>query len=204
MAALPLLAHPAELAALTGRSESDLNLVAQLRAASRRFRSAVHHDVTLTVDDVVEARGDGGASLILPAFPIVLDPDSDPARTLTVTVDGDVVDPSRYRVAKALGMLELVSGAWPRGVGRIQVTYSHGYIPTLVAAADGEPARLDGVPEDIQAAVLAQAQILMNVTPGLQQRTVLGDMVSFGTAAAVGATQEWSEAVENYKLRYGA
>jgi HK97 family phage major capsid protein len=206
MAALPPLALVSELAGITGRSPSDQNLVGAIRDASRRFRGAVHHDVTLTVGETVEAIGDGSTILLLPAFPVVIDPDATPALLLTVTVDGtELVAGSDYRVDKTRGILERVGYRfWPRGIGRVEVTYSHGYERTVVAAAGSDPERLEGVPEDIQAAILGMAQILLNVTPGVQSKTVLGDTTQFGAASSVGATQEWVTAVENYKLRYGA
>ncbi len=202
MAALPPLALPSELAGITGRSAGDQNLVGAIRDASRRFRSAVHHDVTLTVGETVEAIGDGSTILLLPAFPVVVDD----THELTVTVDGtDLTAFSDFRIDKRRGILERVGYRfWPRGVGRIEVTYSHGYTPALVAAAGGLPERLEGIPEDIQGAVLGMAQILLNITPGVASKTVLGDTTQFGAASSVGSTQEWVDAVANYELRYGA
>lgn len=189
--ALPSLATPAALAALTGLSASDPTLVAKLRAASREFRAAVHHDVSLVTDDQVELNGSGSRILMLPDKAVV--------SVSQVLVDGYEID--GYRLDKRNGILERRGAVWPRGLGRVHVTYTHGYDSTTVDVDDATVLRY--VPEDIQSAVLGLAQIMINTTPGLVSRTVLGDTAQFGTAATVGRTQAWTDAVNNHALRGG-
>lgn len=192
--ALPPLATAEQLAIIAGRSAADPVLKSRLRDASRRFREAVGWDVSRTEEDVVELNGDGGRILLLPVkYVQAID---------AVAVDGVDLAATTWRLDKRNGILERVGGCWPRGLARVHVTYSHGFDAT---EKDGEdPAGLKNVPDGIQGAVLGMAEILLNITAGLTSRTVLGDTVAFGAAASVGATQEWTDAVNNYKIRGGA
>lgn len=192
---LPRLATPAQLAARTGKPEGDLLVKARLKDASDRFREAVGWNVSRTVDDVVELNGDGGRILLLPVKYV--------QAVSSVAVDGvTLANPGSYRIDKRNGILERVGAVWPCGLGRIEVTYTHGFDATTL---DSEtPAGLLHVPGGIQGAVLGMAEIMLNVTPGVASQTVLGDTVQFGTAASVGTTQQWSDAVNHYLIRGGA
>lgn len=193
--ALPPLATPEQLASLTGRPAGDQKLRAQLKQASRRFRSAVGYPVSLVENETVELNGTGSRILLLPVLAVV--------SVSIVEVDGVAVTAgSGYRLDKRSGMLERVGACWPSGLGRVHVTYSHGWDATVKDTED--PPGLKFVPEDIQGAVLDMAQILLNIVLGQQSRTVLGDSVAFGTAASVGTTQDWATAVANHRIRGGA
>lgn len=195
MANLPLLALPSELAVLTGRSAGDQRLVAAIVDASRRFRSAVKHQVSLVEDDVIELDGSGGRVLLLPGpLPVI-------SISSVLLDDAALEHKTDYRFSKTTGVLRRSRGrVWPAVEGIVQVTYTHGYDATPAPPAGDQPATIPGLPEDIQGAVLGLAQVLLVVTPGVQSKTVLGDTVAFGAAATVGATQEWVDAVENYRL----
>lgn len=192
--ALPPLATPEQLAVRAGRPAADPVLNARLRDASRRFREAVGWNVSRTEGELVELNGDGGRILLLPVKYV--------QAITTVSVDGVELASRGYRLDKRNGILERVGGVWPRGLARVHVTYSHGFDATT--KDDDDPAGLAHVPDGIQGAVLGMAEILLNITAGLASRTVLGDTVQFGAAASVGATQEWTDAVTNYKIRGGA
>jgi hypothetical protein len=192
--ALPLLANPAELAASSGRSASDGTLLAALREASRAFRGAVRHEVTQRRDEGYQLEGNGARALLLPRpFPIVVDEDDN---TFEISIDGDLVPAERYRLNRRTGLVQLIPGyVWRRGCD-LTVTYTHGYLAT-VPTGSGASGPLVGLPEDIQGVVIERALIEMNVTPGVTQRSVLGDSISFG-GSAVGATQRWSDVVAVY------
>jgi hypothetical protein len=196
---LPALANAAELSKLTGRPANDSQLLAGLAEASRRFRLAVRHPVTLVTAEVLEVDGKGSTQFRLARpFPIV--------SVASITIDGDLVPAENYRVNKRNGIVTSKVGVWPRPPAAIEVTYTHGYaavIPSGTVPA-GWPADgpLAGLPEDIQSVVLEMAQIVLNTEPGLTGKTVLGDSVTFGSSA-VGATQAWSDAVAFYAERTG-
>lgn len=176
------------------RSAADPVLKSRLRDASRRFREAVGWDISRTVGELVELNGDGGRILLLPVkYVQAID---------VVAVDGVELARSAWRLDKRNGILERVGGVWPCGLARVHVTYTHGFD---AEERDGEdPPGLKHIPDGIQGAVLGMAEILLNITAGVSSRTVLGDTVAFGAAASVGATQEWTDAVNNYKIRAGA
>lgn len=198
-APLPALANPAELAKLTGRAANDSQLLAALTEASRRFRMAVRHPVTLVEAEVLEVDGKGGAQFRLARpFPIVsID---------SITIDGVEVPEANYRVNKRNGIVTAKAGVWPRPPAAIEVTYTHGYAvstPTgSVPAGWPSDGPLVGLPEDVQGVVLEMAQILLNTEKGVTSKTVLGDSTTFGSAA-VGVTQGWSDAVAIYVERTG-
>lgn len=197
--ALPALANPAELAVLTGRNASDGNLLAALREASRAFRGAVKHQVTRVRDVDRQLDGNGARVLVLPRpFPIVVDDDDN---TFEISVDGDLVDPSNYRLNRAEGRVTLKGYHWPIPPADITVTYTHGYAATVPTGEAASGPLLD-LPEDIQGAVLERAQIELNATPGVESKTVLGDSVKFG-GSAVGSTQKWVDVVALYRERAG-
>ncbi len=193
-APLPALANPAELAKLTGRPANDSGLLAGLTEASRRFRAAVRHPVTLVTADELQVDGKGSDEFRLARpFPIV--------SITSITIDGRAVPAENYRLNKRNGIVTSKSGCWPRPPADIVVIYTHGYdvsTPTGTVPAnwpaDGP---LVGLPEDIQAAVLEMAQIVLNTEKGITGKTVLGDSVTFG-GSAVGVTQSWSDTVALY------
>lgn len=194
---LPALANALELAKLTGRSAADTQLLASLVEASRRFRLAVGHPVSLVTADVLEVDGKGGAQFRLaPPLPIIA--------ITQITVDDVIVDPTDYRVNKRNGIVTRRSGCWPYPPAAIEVTYTHGYEVTVPDGSNGWPADgpLIGLPETIQSVVLEQARLIMNTDPGITSKTVLGDSTTFG-GAAVGTTQAWTDAVLEYRQRTG-
>ena len=67
----PYLADPADLAALLKKPADDPQLLAALRAATRRFRGQVRHPVSLVTDDTTFLDGTGKAVLQLPATPVL-------------------------------------------------------------------------------------------------------------------------------------
>lgn len=196
--ALPPLATADQLAIRAGRPASDPIVKARLTDASRRFREAVGWDVSRT-EGVHELNGDGGRILLLPVKHI--------ESVVDVVVDGFALvgaGPGRaYRVDRRNGILERCDGGvWPAGLARIEVTYIYGFDADTRDAET--PPGLRYVPDGIQGAVLGMAEILLNVTAGLVSRTVLGDTIQYGAASTVGTTQDWAEAVNDYRIRAGA
>jgi hypothetical protein len=175
------LASIDDLSARTGRPTADLVLQERLRAASRRFRSAVGHPVHFVEDDVAHLDGRGTRSLPLPAVPV--------HSVSAVSIDGTPLAAGSWSVARASGILRRRNGVWPLEA-EVTVTYSHGYTR-------------DAIPLDIQEAVLQQAETMINTVAGVQSRTVLGDSIAFGTAATVGVTEDWSRAVRNHAIGLG-
>ncbi|MFD5676115.1 mobile element protein [Streptomyces sp. NPDC127040] len=179
--ATDLLADPEELAEWLGVDASDTKLLAALRAASRRFRGAVRHPVTLIEDDEVILDGNGSESLLLPAAP-VLD-------VSLVEVDGEeLVAGTDYSWSADGYLRRLGCRVWPATLRSVRVINSHGY---------------ETVPEDIQGAVLDQARAIYAIQPGVQQKTVGSQSVTFGVQAATGVTAQWTEAVERHQLNRG-
>lgn len=178
MATDDYLADPQELAVWLGKPADDLKLLAALRAATRRFRGAVGHQVTLMTDDVVTLDGGGRRSLLLPVWPTTA--------VGGVVLDGvELVDGTDYSWSDT-GVLRRLGCAWPDRLRCLVVTYSHGWAE---------------VPADIQEAVIDQARSMFNVVPGLQSKTVGAQSVTFGAQAAIGVTDQWSKAVARHKVR---
>ncbi len=174
------LADPAELAASLGVPATDTKLLWALTAASRRFRGAVRHPVTLVTDDTATLDGNGLESVLLPAAP-VLDVSS-------VTLDDAALTVGADCDWSADGFLRRLGGWWPDRLRCITVVYDHGYAV---------------VPEDIQEVVIDQARALYRIDPGVQTKTVGGQSVTFGVQAAIGVTAQWTAAVERYQLNRG-
>lgn len=180
MAAEPL-ADPSELADWLGRPADDLRLLAALTAASRRFRGAVGHDVRLVEDDVVTLDGNGRESLLLPVWPTTA--------VASVVLDGTtLVEGTDYAWSEAGLLRRLGCRSWPDRLRCLTVTYSHGWTV---------------IPEDIQEAVIDQAQTMFTVPAGVQSKAVGGQSVTFGATAAVGVSSQWSAAVNRHKVRTG-
>lgn len=175
------LADPAELAEVLGRPADDVRLLFALRAASRRFRGAVGHRVTLVEDDAVTLDGNGRESILLPVWPTTA--------VASVHLDGTLlVDGVDYAWSDAGMLRRLGGGRWPDRLRCLTVVYSHGW-PV------GE------VPEDIVEVVLDQARIIDAVKPGVQSKAVGGQSVTFGAQAAIGVTDQWAKAVARHALR---
>lgn len=172
------LADPDELAVWLGKPADDLKLLSALRAATRRFRGAVGHPVTLVTDEVVQLDGGGRRSLLLPVWPTTA--------VASVVLDGELlVEHTDYEWSDT-GVLRRLGCAWPDRLRCVEVTYSHGWAV---------------VPEDIQEAVIDQARSMFTVVPGLQSKTVGAQSVTFGAQAAIGVTSQWSAAVARHKVR---
>lgn len=180
MVATDPLADPAELAVWLGVPQTDSKLQAALNAASRRFRGAVRHPVTLVFGDTVVLDGNGREALLLPAAPVTA--------VASVELDSEVLEHGVAYEWSADGFLRRLGGCWPDRLRCVEVTYSHGYAM---------------VPEDIQEVVLDQARAIYAVTPGVQQKTVGSQSVTFGAQAATGVTAQWSAMVEKYRLNAG-
>ncbi|MFF3671692.1 hypothetical protein [Microtetraspora malaysiensis] len=173
-----LLADPDELAAMLGVPTDDRRMLAALRDASRRLIGDVRHPVALVLGDEVWLDGDGSASLLLPAAPVVAEP--------LVELDGQALEEGEFDWSEK-GILER-RGCWPRRLRCVRVVYDHGYDP---------------IPGDIQAVVLAQAESAFRSTPGVSSMQVGGMTVSYGAAAAIGVTQQWADVVAKYTLNRG-
>ncbi|MFI0914310.1 mobile element protein [Streptomyces abikoensis] len=180
--ATDLLADPAELAVWLGRPADDPKLLAALQAASRRFRGAVGHPVTIVAGETLRLDGTGREALLLPVWPTVA--------VSSVKLDGTtLVEAADYAWSQA-GMLRRLGGTcWPDRLGCLEVTYTHGWAQ---------------VPDDIAEVVIDQARALYTVTPGVQSKAVGGQSVTFGAQAAVGVTDQWTRAVNRHKVRTGS
>lgn len=174
------LADPAELAASLGVAADDPKLVWALTAASRRFRGAVRHQVSLVSGDEVTLDGNGCESLLLPAAPVVA--------VESVTLDGGVLVEGTDYSWSGDGFLRRLNGCWPDRLRCVTVVYDHGHDP---------------VPEDVQEVVIDQARAMFRIDPGVQTKTVGGQSVTFGVQAAIGVTAQWTAAVEAHRLNRG-
>jgi hypothetical protein len=173
----PYLADPADLAALLKKPADDPQLLAALRAATRRFRGQVRHPVSLVTDDTVFLDGTGKALLQLPAAPVLA--------VRAVSVDGQALE--GVKVRRQAGLLLHPEGCWPEW-SEVTVTYDHGHDPT---------------PEDVAEVVVDQARVIYRTDPAIQQVTTGTESVSFAATAAVGTTEQWRAAVEAYRLNRG-
>lgn len=175
-----LLADPDELAASLGVPATDPKLLWALTAASRRFRGAVRHPVSLVAGDTVTLDGNGRESVLLPAAPVLA--------VASITLDGAALTEGTDFDWSADGFLRRLTWVWPDRLRCIQVVYDHGYAV---------------VPEDIQEVVIDQARAMYRIDPGVQTKTVGGQSVTFGVQAAIGVTAQWTAAVERYQLNRG-
>lgn len=177
--ATEFLADPDELAIWLGKPANDPKLLAALRAASRRFRGAVGHDVDLVSDDAVTLDGNGRESLLLPVWPTTA--------VASVELDGELlVEGTDYQWSDMGALRRLGCRRWPDRLRCLAVVYSHGWDP---------------IPEDIQEAVIDQARTMFTVPAGVQSRAVGGQSMTFGATAAVGVSSQWSAAVARHKVR---
>lgn len=173
------LADPDELAVWLGKPADDPKLLAALLAASRRFRGAVGHRVTLVDGDVETLDGNGRESLLLPVWPTTA--------VTSVLLDGiALVEGADYSWSDAGMLRRLGCLLWPNRFRCLVVTYSHGWAE---------------IPEDISEAVIDQARTMFTIRPGVQSMTTGAQSVSFGAQAAIGVTDQWSKAVDRHKVR---
>ncbi|MGK5729722.1 mobile element protein [Streptomyces sp. URMC 124] len=180
--ATDLLADPAELAVWLGKSPDDPKLLAALRAATRRFRGAVGHPVTLVAGETVRLDGNGRGAVLLPVWPTVA--------VSSVTLDGTLlVAGTDYEWSESGILRRLGCQYWPDRLGCLEVVYSHGWAE---------------IPDDAAEAVIDQARSLYTVVPGVQSKAVGGQSVTFGTQASVGVTAQWTAAVNRHKVRTGS
>jgi hypothetical protein len=180
------LADPAELAVALGRAPDDPKVLFALRAATRRFRGQVGHPVTQVVDDEVVLDGNGRTSLLLPVWPVTA--------VTQVLLDGEELSEGTDFSWSGDGMLRRLCGRhWPDRLRCLLVTNTHGWPFT---AGDWST-----LPDDVVEAVLDQAQAGFNIRPGIQSMTTGAQSISFGAAAAVGATDTWTKAVARHKIR---
>lgn len=175
------LADPADLAAWLPVDETDPKLLAALAAASSRFRGAVRHRVTFTVDDVITLDGGGSYAVLLPAAPVTA--------VSEVLLDGEELTEGTDFNWSSDGYLRRLAGlVWPDRLRCLQVTYSHGY---------------SEIPEDVAEVVIDRARLLYAVKAGVQNMQVGGVTVGFGQQAAMGVSQQWTDVVERYRLNAG-
>jgi hypothetical protein len=180
--ATEFLADPNELATWLGVPADDPKLLAALRAATRRFRGAVGHDVDLVADDDVTLDGNGRESLLLPVWPTT--------DVASVMLDDELlVDGTDYSWSEAGVLRRLGGSVWPDRLRCVKAVYTHGW---------------GSIPGDIQEAVIDQARTTFTVVPGVQSRAVGGQSVTFGATAAVGVSDQWSRAVARHKVRTGS
>lgn len=174
------LAKLADLSTQTRLPVNDPELELALRRASNRFRDAVHHPVHRVENETIRLNGRGGQTLHLPARPVDVH---------TVEVGGVVlVEGTGYEVDADAGILRRLGNYWPDGLGRIKVTYSHGW---------------EEIPGGIEDAVLEHAATIAMVQAHLQQNSAGSTQESYGAAALIGTTQKWTDAVEKYRLNVG-
>jgi hypothetical protein len=173
------LADPAELSTWLGVPADDVKLLAALDAASRRFRGAVRHPITLVVGDNFTLDGTGRRSLLLPASPV--------SAVTSLKLDGtDLVDSEDFEWSADGYLRRLPHGCvWPDRLRCVEGVYSHGY---------------QTVPADIAEVVIDQARTMYRVQPGVQSVQVGGQQVTFGAQSAVGVTAQWSAVVAKYRL----
>lgn len=172
------LADPEELAVWLRVPADDLLLLASLRLASRRFRGAVRHEVTLVEDDVVTLDGNGRESVLLPVWPTTA--------VSAVLLDGEeLVEGTDYSWSEAGILRRLGCQRWPDKLRCIEVTYSHGW---------------SEIPTDISDAVIEQARAGYALRPGVKSSAVGGQSVVFEP----GVTGEWSAAVERHQVQTGS
>lgn len=180
MATTDYLADPADLAAWLPVGEDDPKLLAALAAASSRFRGAVRHRVSFTVDDVITVDGNGSQTVLLPAAPVT-------AVSELLLDDVELIEGTDFNWS-ADGYVRRLGGCWPDRLRCLQVTYSHGY---------------DEVPEEISEAVIDRARLLYAVKAGVQNMQVGGITVGFGQQSAMGVSQQWTDVVDRYRLNAG-
>lgn len=175
------LADPEDLAVWLGVGADDQQLNLALRAASSRFRGAVRHPVHQVMGEVIVLDGTGTGSLLLPAAPVTA--------LSQLLLDGEELTEGEDYTWSSDGYVRREGcQVWPARLRCVQITYTHGYAT---------------IPDDIREAVIDQARSIYAVLPGVQQKTVGSQSVTFGAQAATGTTEQWATTVERYQLNRG-
>lgn len=182
-ATLPPLAEPADLADVLGEPDTDARVVAAIRRASNRFRGAVRWHVSAVADRVVTLDGNGRGSLRVPARELT-------ACAVSLRTPGGLVELVEGRDFdwSGDGIVDRVGGLWPAQRRAVVVTYSGGFDP---------------VPEDVQEAVIDQAEVMFRVPRGLSSLQVGGVTESFGVRESTGLAEQWVAAVMAYRIGVG-
>lgn len=179
--AADFLADPEALAVWLRVDADDPLLLAALQSASGRFRGNVRHPVHHVAGDTVVLDGTGAQSLLLPAAPVTA--------VDQLKLDGQVLTDGTDYTWSADGYIRRADGlVWPARLRCLEAVYSHGYDP---------------IPSDISEAVIDQARAIYAVLPGVQQKSVGAQSVTFGVQASAGVTAQWAAAVERYQLNRG-
>jgi hypothetical protein len=174
------LADPAELAVKLGRAEDDPKLQFALRAATRRFRGQVGHQVyPVTENEQVTLDGNGRESILLPVWPTVT--------VTTVVLEGvTLVEGTDYQWSEEGILRRLGCKVWPDKLRCLQVTYSHGWATR---------------PADVAEVVGERTEAAFTIPVGVQSQAVGGQSVTFGAQAASGSTEAWVKTVDRHKVR---
>lgn len=177
-----LLCDPEEVASIanthlgssfTAKSEQVLSSCSKVAA---RFRGAIRHHLTTQENQEFWLDGTGTCFLRLP----VLQP-----RGVRVMVYGE---PVQVVGVSRSGLLQFAEPL-PRVFGSVQV---------LVQSCGVEE-----VPPEVAAAVTTAAAIGMTQQPGISQITVGSVSQTFGSTSANGVNEEWSNAVEKWRIQAG-
>lgn len=177
-----LLCDPEEVAAIanthfgggfTAESEQVLSSCAK---AAARFRGAIRHYLTVEQDVEFWLDGTGTCFLRLP----VLHPVG-----VSVEVLGEPV--TVVGVSRS-GLIQFAEPL-PRVLGSVQV---------LVQSCG-----VAEVPPEVASAVTTAAVIGMTQQPGISQITVGSVSQTFGSTSANGVNEEWSTAVEKWRIQAG-
>ena len=175
------LCEPATVAGLASTyynenfASEDLRVLEACRNASARFRAAVRHHVTDTGHEEFTLDGTGTRYVQLPVLNPVIE---------RVSIYGK---PAEARVSRR-GILEFTN-ATPRSLGAVYVS--------ILSSGVGE------VPDDIAGPVAWAALMRVGHYPGVTSLGVGSMSATFGSTAASGVSEEWSQAVANYQIQVG-
>lgn len=162
-----------------GVAADDERLLAALDEASARFRGAVRHYVSAETETTVTLDGLGQTVLRLPALNVVAD-------SVTCSVGDDELAVQ----VSADGVIARVDGSrFPAGLGNVAVTFDAGYPD-------------EAIPEEIKAAVLDQAKILLETRRGVRSMATGPFSVTYAGDDG-GVSQQWADVVEAYRIRRG-
>ena len=154
--------------------------VSQISAA---FRGATGAQITKATDTLV-LDGYGSRELLVPVAPII---------SIASVIEQSValVLGTDYEVSKRNGILRRLVQLWPDSYEAIEVTCTYGY---------------ELIPDEISAAVLDEAAILYNVTPGISAETIGTESTAFAVARSTGTlgmSDTWAALVQLYKVDRG-
>ena len=151
----------------------DPAVIAAAQTASDQFRLAVRHPVTQRTNLRFTLDGNRTRYLRLP----VVNPQG-----VTVSIAGN---PVHVRGISTSGMIELATTS-PDRLGAVTVTV--------------ETSGWETIPPTIQAVVTTQAVITLGQVPGVQQISLGGAQVTYGSTSSTGVSQTWADAVATYAL----